>query len=146
MLVVHSRARSFLSWQEVEVWSSVGRLAYLCMVSPVNVVLFPFSLVVLGVLHEGLRVVLHSVIGPAAPRCGSCHCDETDCETEDPGDGAPDRRPNSGGKAVVTSDGFGPVDREIDHVVRRRRPPRRTHVELGTKALADLELLDCVLR
>ena len=82
---------------------------YLCMVLPLNVVIVPLNVVVLGPCHEGLRVVLHSVIGLAAPKCDPCHRDETDHENDDPDEGAPDRRANSGGKAVVTSDEFGPV-------------------------------------
>ena len=61
------------------------------MVSLVNVVVVPLRVVVLGLLHEGLRVVIR------APRCDPCHSDETDYEVGDLGDGAPDRCANSGG-------------------------------------------------
>ena len=62
------------------------------------------NVVVLGLFHEGLRVVLDSAVSWTVPRSEPCHCDETECENEDPGDGASRRRAKSGGQAVVTSD------------------------------------------
>ena len=50
------------------------------------------------------------------PGCEPCHCDETDCENEDPGDGASRRRANSSGQAMITSDD---VNREVGHTVQK---------------------------
>ena len=86
------------------------------MVSLLNVVSIPLDVVVLGLLHEGLRVVLHSLIGPAALMCETCYCDQSDYEIEDPAEGAPDRRANSEGKAVVTSNESRPTYNKVDHV------------------------------
>ena len=69
----------------------------------------------LSLLHEGMRFVTHSTIGPSVPRCEPCLRDETFYENEDSGDGASRRRAHSGGQAVVTSDESGSVDREVDH-------------------------------
>ena len=51
------------------------------------------------------------------PRCEPCHCDETDFQNEDSGDGASRRRrrPSS-----VASDEIEAVDKEVGHVVRWR--------------------------
>ena len=50
------------------------------------------------------------------PGSEPCHCDETECENEDPGDGASRRRAKSGGQAVVTSDELGSG---YSHVVQK---------------------------
>ena len=42
------------------------------MRSPLNFDVLPVSVVVLGLLHEGLRVVLRSAIGPTVPRREPC--------------------------------------------------------------------------
>ena len=82
-------------------------------------------------LLEWLRIVLHSATGPTVSRCEPCHCDETDCENEDPGDGSSLRRANSGGQAVVTSDEFGSVDREVCLSRGAERFLWRAHLELA---------------
>ena len=57
--------------------------------------ILPLRVFVLGLLYEGLRVVLHSVIGQTSPRCEPRHCDEI-MRTKILGDGVPDRHTNSG--------------------------------------------------
>ena len=47
-----------------------------------NVAILPLNVVVLGLLHEGLRVVFHSAIGPTVPRCEPCHCNEQIMRTQ----------------------------------------------------------------
>ena len=115
MLVVHSCIWSHLLAQGSSLkFSSTFRL-----LSPVNVAVLPLNVVVVGLLHEALRDVLHLAIGPSVPRCEPCHCDETAYENGDSGDGASRRRANSGGQAVVTSDEIRSVDREVGHLVQK---------------------------
>ena len=89
------------------------------MLSPVKVAILSLNVVVLGLFHEGLRVVFHWASGPTVPRCEPCHCDETHDQNEVSCDGASRRRANSGGQAVVTSDEIGSVDREVSHVLQK---------------------------